>query len=606
MKRNWRVYFTSYLYTNFPGTVAYDMKVLGVNAGIGPSVVLIDDGEIILGLEEERLTREKNTMGFPEMALAFLEQKHAAFLGDCHVVSFANLTASVFTKAQFHAKYHQKIKRRGPVKRFRDWFWTVRHNAAKAGKDEGFSLGHKTDFYARLKSLCPSLAASIDGLSFLKHHDCHAAAAYYAFAKDKETKYLVLTLDGGGDAECSTVQIGHDGKLQRLAATKSGNSIGNIYSITTFLLGLTPHEHEYKLMGLAAYVPKHYRDQAADIFRKYVTISAENPLCFATGNGISTNWAHQPLDADLHRQRFDNVAGGLQQYTEDLVMSWVRNCITETGIHDVMLSGGVFMNVSMNKRIAEMEEVNSLAIFPSCGDETNAFGAAFYAYMEHTGQFPNFGPFTLGGIPYNDTGFIQRFATRCTFEKVQSGAAAAAELLKEGKVIARCAGDMEFGARALGNRSVLADPVVPNVVERINSTIKQRDFWMPFAPAVLAEDLDEYVVVPQSLKHRDNPSPYMMCVMDSRPERQAAMVAALHRFDKSARVQVVDKVIAPGFHQVISEFKKLTGRSCILNTSFNTHGHPIVRTIDEAIDILLTSTLDAVVTDDYVIKRKAE
>ncbi len=441
---------------------------------------------------------------------------------------------------------------------------------------------------------------------FFRHHDCHAAAAYYGLATDLNKPYLVLTLDGGGDGENATVQIGNLGKLNRVSATPSGNSIGNLYSITTFLLGLTPHEHEYKLMGLSAYVPSVYKKKTLKIFSKYLGIDETNNIKFKALKGIKTTKIHKLLFKDFELERFDNIAGGLQLFTEELVIQWIKNCIKHTGIKDILLSGGVFMNVVMNKRIAEMHEVKSVDVFPSCGDETNSFGAAFLLNAKKKVQLPRFDSFMLGSSTSINKQLLKKYKNKCFFLKVKDSDLAAAKLLAKGKIIGKCDGPMEFGARALGNRSVLADPKIFDSVERINASIKQRDFWMPFAPAILIDDAPKYLKIPKSLKFKKNPSPYMMFVMDSKKNSQKDMIAALHKFDKSARVEIVDKTHAPKLYNTISYFKKLTKRSCLLNTSFNIHGFPIVRTAEEAIDVLLDSSLDALVVKGYIITKRKE
>lgn len=581
------------------------MNVLGINTGIGPSVCLLRDGKVIFAMEEERLNREKNTMGFPTLLLQHLEEEYGDFLSSLDKVAIANHNFSFSTLEQFRRKYNDKLYGKGIVASMKDRAWLAKEFLKSlVQKNNVNSYKDQEKVISMIANSCPSIALDKSDYEFIKHHDCHAGAAYFGLAQHPDREYLVLTLDGGGDRECATVQVGNKAALRRVASTPSGNSIGNIYSITTFLMGMTPHEHEYKIMGLAAYVPQQYRDYAAKIFQPFLTLDKDKQLTFCSGKAGDTKFIHKTLEKALHRQRFDNVSAGLQQFTENLVVAWVKACIEETGIRDVLLSGGVFMNVAMNKKIAELPDINSLGVFPSCGDETNSFGSAFTVYARHTGKFPEFNTFMLGSDPCADTdALIATYKDRCDFRYVQDSSSAAADLLAEGKIIARCAGRMEFGARALGNRSVLADPMLPNAVERINSTIKQRDFWMPFAPAILIDDIHEHVIVPTSLKG-ENPSPYMMIVMDTFAEKQPHMVAALHRNDKTARVEVVDSKHAADFYDLISAFKKKTGRSCVLNTSFNVHGHPIVRTSSQALDILINSTLDAVVLDNYIVSKK--
>jgi carbamoyltransferase len=481
------------------------MRILGINIGIGPSVCLLDDGELVFAIEEERLSREKGEMGFPTLNLQYLEQHWRSFIATCDAIAFANKHIAVFDRKSFLARCDARYRDRGLVERTRDAFWRARQYGKKALAADTSIQGSET--LTRVREAAPSLVVANDRVFQIGHHDCHAAAAYFGLARTKDKPFLVLTLDGGGDADCATVQIGEQGRLRRIATTPSGNSIGNIYSNVTYLLGMTPHEHEYKLMGLAAYVEDKHKRELSDVFRQFVDLDARNPLVFTRSVSERTTWATRLLDEALKRRRFDNIAGALQFYTEDLVLRWVRAAIYETGVPDLLLSGGVFMNVSMNKSIALLPEVRSLNVFPSCGDETNSMGAAFAVHAQLKGEFPRFGRFTLGPDADDDMEALERdYGDRCHFEPRTDMAQRTAELLASGKIVARCEGSMEFGARALGNRSVLADPRTPDAVEKINATIKHRDFWMPFAPAILAEDLEKYVVVPESLP-KDNPHP---------------------------------------------------------------------------------------------------
>ena len=196
---------------------------------------------------------------------------------------------------------------------------------------------------------------------------------------------MVLTLDGGGGGECASVSIGHRGKLERISSTPSGNSVGNLYSDMTYLLGLKPHEHEYKIMGLEPYVPKQHRGEVLDILRTYLQLDDGEDLTFERLTPENTNWTGRRLAEDLKFKRFDNMAAGLQAFTEEIVLQWVRNAIKHTGISDILLSGGVFMNVKANKLISEMPELRSVNVFPSCGDEANSIGIAFHTYARQNG-----------------------------------------------------------------------------------------------------------------------------------------------------------------------------------------------------------------------------
>ncbi|MGE4219031.1 MAG: carbamoyltransferase N-terminal domain-containing protein, partial [Alphaproteobacteria bacterium] len=254
------------------------MRIVGINIGIGPSVCLLDNGKVIFALEEERLNREKNTMGFPHLALQYVERNFPDFVRGCDKVAVANLVLSIFGKQQFHSRYHRKMVAPSPIRKLRDQMWLARMALRSRFAGTASEAADRARVRDMVMADCPSLSLPLDDYDFVRHHDCHAGAAYFGLAESDAKPYLVLTLDGGGDRECATVQLGQGAAMQRVSATESGNSIGNVYSITTFLMGLTPHEHEYKLMGLAAYVPASYRKRAAELFRPFVSIDQDDGL----------------------------------------------------------------------------------------------------------------------------------------------------------------------------------------------------------------------------------------------------------------------------------------------------------------------------------------
>ncbi|MEW5728914.1 MAG: carbamoyltransferase C-terminal domain-containing protein [Pseudomonadota bacterium] len=580
------------------------MKVLGINTGLGASICLLEDGGVRFAIEDERLTRVKNGGGFPSAALAYALEHHGDFMRALDAIGICDLEDQAMTMPEMLDRFHRRF-REDDRPAWRKALGEIR--AAVGGVvPEGVKRGLRPaptplDLVKMVRKALPELDLPDSLFHRLKHHDCHAAAAYHGLARDDDRPYLVLTLDGGGDRECASVSIGRAGRLERISSTESGATIGGLYSALTYLLGFKPHEHEYKIMGLAPYTPDRYGDGVYKILSGYIGLGGDRGLEFVRRIPEKLGNAGLRYSRDLRFTRFDNIAVGLQRFTEDLVCQWVANAIKATGVSDVLLSGGVFMNIKMNKRIAEMAEVSSVDVFPSCGDESNAFGIAFHIEAEHGGR-PRLDSYCTGPGPDYDLAEARvRYAGRLSFETVADPAATIARLLADGHVVARCAGPMEFGARALGNRSLLADPTVPRVVERINHLIKQRDFWMPFAPAVLAEDVRDYVTVPPSLPPRI--SPYMMFGFETHEDRRPAMAAALHRADQTARVQAVDAEGYPGFHKVISAFKAITGRSVVLNTSYNLHGSPIVMGTVDAIEVMLASDLDYLMVEDTLITR---
>ncbi len=302
--------------------------------------------------------------------------------------------------------------------------------------------------------------------------------------------------------------------------------------------------------------------------------------------------------------RFDNVCGALQAFTEELLCEWVSAAIKKTGVHKVVGAGGVFMNVKANKRIAELAEVEYFDVFPSCGDESLPFGALWLeAASESPGNQGKLGlpHYYLGPSPSYDLNDAKaKFRDQVVVEEPVDLQQRVVELLAAGEVVGRCAGPMEFGARALGNRSLLADPAKFEVVPRINAMIKRRDFWMPFAPAMRLEDAETYVDLPTTLpNHR---SAYMMHTFASTDQR-TAFPAACHQHDWTARAQIVSEAINPEFHRLLSAFKSHAHRGVLLNTSFNLHGFPIVMGACDAVDVFVRSGLQRLIVDNCLFSK---
>mgnify|MGYP000215173590 CR=1 FL=1 len=583
------------------------MNVLGINSGNGAAICLLEHGKILLAIEEERLTRKKNGGGFPTAALQYAYENYPKFFKSLQHIAFCDLEDAAITGDELQQRYHRRFAKR-PQPSLRSYAQSIVNKVRKSVPETVKRLvrpAHKRfNSLEALSSALPGLDVSNVKISRLNHHECHAAAAYFGLAKDPSKPYLVFTLDGGGDRECASISIGKNGKLSRIATTESGATIPGVYSLITYFMGFKPHEHEYKIMGLSPYTPSHYGDAVVEKLKKYVEIDPENPLIFKRLTEEKAGNVGWLIEEDFRLTRFDNLAVGLQRYTEELILQWIDGAIKRTGISDILLSGGVFMNIKMNKCISELESVNSVNTFPSCGDETNIFGAAFSVEAQSTAFNTGYlDRFCLGPNPEFDLEEAkQKHSGQFDFLELSDPANTIATLLSEGHVVARCDGPMEFGARALGNRSLLADPTTPRVVERINHLIKQRDFWMPFAPAVLLEDSAKYLYIPATLP--DEISPYMMFGFDTKPEVRGDMAAALHRSDQSARAQIVDKQRNSGFHEVISRFKAITGRSVVLNTSFNLHGSPIVMGTMDAIHVMMNSDLEYTVVGKTLISRR--
>jgi carbamoyltransferase len=304
----------------------------------------------------------------------------------------------------------------------------------------------------------------------------------------------------------------------------------------------------------------------------------------------------------LAEQRFDNIAAACQTYYEGLVSQWVKNCIRETGIRKLACAGGSFLNVKANKLIREMDEVEDAFFYPASDDGGTPVGAALEAYYRFCEREAiEAQKCTLAdlyyGSEYDDAqieealhkiGWLDKASRRQDIE------GEIASLLAQGKIIARFSGRDEWGPRALGNRSILADPRDMKVIRKINFAIKQRDFWMPFAPAILEERMNDYLV-------NARPARYMIEAFDTREEAQQ-IIAGLHPFDMTARPQTVNDW-NPSYRKIITEFQSLTGAGGVLNTSFNLHGFPIVGTPEVALNTLQQSDLDGLILGSWLVMK---
>jgi carbamoyltransferase len=576
------------------------MRILGVHDSHNATAALLDDGKLVAVVQEERLTREKNQYGIPRLAIQNILEMTGLGLEDIDRFAFVNryLTYALdgnrdtLLRVFATANYTPKMRLRTAFLRT-GW---------------GCELWEQTHAAARRKVIAAA-GFPLEKVQFVEHHHAHAAAAYYGWGKMAES-ILVLTVDASGDGLSATVNTAQHGQLTRVAAIDAADSLGYLYAIVTYLMGMMPVEHEYKLMGLAPYAGDAPQvRKIADALAQLYAFDPQNPLIWHRTPGTPPiAMAKNVIGRIMERQRFDHICGGLQLFFEEFLTQWVQNCIRKTGIRKVALSGGVLMNVKANMEILKLPEVDELFIFPSCGDESNAIGAAYAAHVEAFANGPAkiepLGPLYLG----EDLTDVEakaalegfRFSRPVTRTHHADIEAQIADLLAKGKIVARAKGRMEFGARALGNRSILADPSRPDVVRVINDMIKMRDFWMPFAPVVRAEQSEMYMVKPKPM-----PAPYMIITFDVLADKREEMKAALHPYDWTARPQEIARAWNPDYYRILERFEALTGRGILLNTSFNLHGYPIVYRAKDALEVFDKSGLEYLALSNFLVCKDA-
>lgn len=570
------------------------MKILGIHDGHNASACLLEDGKIKMVLEEERLVRVKNFSGFPTKAINTIFSSNKISADDIDFVAFnGNYMPS-------------PTDREGTKKQYREGSSLKGDSIRIVKKSPLYGLYKKKRNNERLRE-AQKIHIPAKKVVFIDHHRAHASAAYYGSPWWRNEDVLVITNDGSGDNICATVSIGHEGKMERIFSIHEDESVAWYYGMVTFLMGMVPLEHEYKIMGLAPYAPEDGREISFKRFNSLIKFKPNDSLEWHRTPGTPpAAYSYDYLKTLVELMRFDWVAAGLQKWVETYAIEWVRRTIKKTGIHKIALSGGFFMNVKVNHAISKMPEVSNMFVFPSCSDESNSIGAAYAAYAEkchETNSDVNIDP--LGPI-YFGTDVKNSDVEECTSKLknvsiTRSGDinTEVGKLISEGHIVARCNGRMEFGARALGNRSILADPTNYSVVRIINDMIKNRDFWMPFAPVVLKERRDDYIVNPKDIE-----SPYMLMGFDSNKKNYRDLIAALHPSDLSTRPQILEKEWNPGYYQILKEFERITGRGVLLNTSFNLHGYPIVCSPQDAIYVFENSGLEYLALGDMLVKKE--
>jgi carbamoyltransferase len=584
------------------------MYILGIHDGHNAAAVLLKDGRIIAGVQEERPRGIKNAMGMPKVAIqdvlaqAGITPQNVDWvaLSGLHGGEYLN-TENISNPSELILKWHRAKYNQKPINPRRVIRSLVPNNL--------YELIKGNNVRDRRLDLVASLGFKRDRIQLVEHHTAHAASAYYGWGK-REEPILILTNDGMGDNLCATISIGRNGRFERIASVPYTESVAEIYALTTFLMGMVPLEHEYKLMGMAPYASPRGSEKTYRSLAELFAFDNRNGLTWRRSNGMPpTLIAYRYLEKLFHLQRFDQVCGGLQKFVEEFLKTWVGNAIRETGIRKVALSGGIFMNVKANKLLLELDEVEDMFVFPSCGDETNAVGAAYWVYAEEcraSGHNVDIAPLTdlYWGRSISDQeieGAIAqyKFSGKVKVETPANIEKRVAELLAKGEIVARAAGRMEFGARALGNRSILANPSDPSVIKVINEMIKKRDFWMPFAPSMTSETAGRYIRKPKSV-----PAPYMIFCFDTVPEKVPVFAAGVHPYDGTARPQEVLCDHNPSYYKLIKYFGDITGEEVILNTSFNIHGFPIAYNPKDSLYVFENSGLRYLSIGSFLLTKK--
>jgi carbamoyltransferase len=561
------------------------MIVLGINDGHDAGACLLRDGKLLLYSAEERRRNVKNYAGVPTESIAALFARTGVSPKDVDLVSLSSRIRTTFP-TRGKKRMYSVMNAMSFIARSQ-WATNVGRWVLSRMRKRKELLACLAEYGIGDRPLLPC-----------DHHETHAATAYYHRPWDGPA--TILTMDGAGDGLCATVSHGTGFEMRRIAATPKYHSVAaGLYSGITAYLGLKPYEHEYKVMGMAPYGQAEY---CIDLIRPAFSVDG---LTFrnhtgrtATGPGIR-HYFHRLLEG----QRFDNVSAACQLAFEEMVVLWAKNAVAATGVNRIVAAGGAFLNVKANKLIRELPEVDGLYVYPCSDDGGTPLGAALLGHLhlcKQKGATPSFDlPKDMYlGLDFTDEQMeAAAKASGFPYRRMGDPANEVADLLAAGKIVARFSGKEEAGPRALGNRSILADPRDLRYIRKLNFAIKQRDFWMPFAASILEEDAARYLKNPTGWAY------YMVEAFDSTPEGGEVLVGGSHPFDRTIRPQLVND-LNPGYRDILRAFKARTGVGGVLNTSFNLHGSPVVGTPEIALDTLRNSELDAVTLGPFLVVKR--
>jgi carbamoyltransferase len=577
------------------------VKVLGLGTEEDSGAALVEDGRVRAAINEERLCRMKLAMGFPHGSIREVLRLAATSIDELDAVLVAGVN-ELFIPG---------------LEAFDGWFqYTPRGMAARfkraAGRFSG--LGRRLPFLekAYYTALWPGFVRRRREIRrilreeygvrcpirFVDHHFCHVTAAYYTSGFEDA---LVFSVDGGGDGRSSAVFASRSGLLEQLHDTTAFNSLGNYYAYVTHMCGFKAMRHEGKITGLAAHGEPRY----VPILREFID---EVGGTLVNHGGAVFREAIRRLESRLPSDwTREDLAASIQRHFEDVVVRYVRHWARRTGLRDVALAGGVFANVRVNEEVHDLPEVSRTFIHPGMTDCGLAVGAALAACapgvlerrMPHEREPLRdvyFGPSITAAevdATLDQYGLTPRELDRPLEEEI-------ADLLVAGHVVARADGRMEYGPRALGNRSILYQPADRAVNDWLNANLRRTEF-MPFAPAVLYEERDRCF---ENLPGAEHPAEFMTITFQCTPWMRSHMPGVVH-LDGTARPQLVRRETNPSYYDIIRAFQDRTGLPGIVNTSFNMHEEPIVCSANDAVRAFLDGNLDYLALGSHLIRHPA-
>jgi len=558
------------------------MLTLGINYSQmhDSSACLVRDGELLFAVAEERISRLKHDAGFPKNAIRACLDFPKVNAEQLDEVCFGWQTAGPVFRHDLKCYATGKM----PLT-YRNGLNSTRHFLSMWHQESG------------AKKFAQHFGPTRAKMRFVDHHLAHAISAYAYSGFDDAA---VVVMDGRGAWEATTIWHGHNGKLAPVLMIPFPDSVGYFYGAFTEFLGFQPNSDEWKVMGLAPYgkpgiAMSAFIDLRAEPYRVHTTKLVANGVKPFAGNAAVLGPARVP-ESDIE-DRHKDIAYAVQDACEVAMMRVVQMAVEKTGSRDVCLAGGVALNSKANGRIAASGTVDRMFVQPAASDDGVALGAALAPYLDDNGKLPN-QPMRHGywGPSFEDEAIESALRTyKLHYTRLPDPASTAAEVLSLGKILGWFQGRMEFGPRALGSRSILADPRDPGMNTKVNKAVKFREWWRPFALSLKKEAAGEYL-------ENASDSPFMISTAQVRPEKRGVIPSVTH-VDGSARPQTVEKEINPLYWSLIDEFGKRTGVPVIMNTSFNLRGEAIVHTPTDAIRTFFSSGMDALIIGSYLLEK---
>lgn len=555
-----------------------------ISQGHDSAAALIVDGEFVFGVAEERINRRKHTGEFPIGAISACLDWAGLTVADVDEIAHG------FDYAPYRGMY----------------------TLDRLSKELYRDVLSREAFAARVAAALPHFP--VDRVRHVDHHLAHAASAYLTSGWEE---CLVVVIDGMGEAHGATVYHGRDGHLDVLHRISAVDSLGILYSVVTLHLGFDFNSDEYKIMGLAPYGDaerfRQFFDAAVrlrsdggwEIPSLRLNQTREERENHLRTRRFLTEQLIAPRDPDTEiEQTHEDVAASLQACLDRSILHLVGHFAAATGLRRVAMAGGVALNTTANGRLLRSGAVDEIYVQPAAADDGASLGAGLQRaalageIVNRRSPTPFYGPeHSDGSVAETLRDYADRIDAT-PLDGLSGACTAAAELIAAGEVIAWYRGRMEFGPRALGHRSILADPTRPEMRDRVNALVKMREAFRPFAPAVSLEQVDRWFDAAPGTE-----LPYMTVNVNVRPEYRRDLPAITH-VDGSARVQTVSAADNGDFHSLLRAVGEHTGREMVLNTSFNVKGQAIVNTPAEAVDTLLNCGIEALFLGDVLVRKR--